>query len=377
MWSFMLSLLMPRSWPPAARMDEALQRRALRRMRLTVPMYLLSGVFTGWTYALGLLPMWAVAVQAVTWTLFVLAFHLLLSSGRVWLRHDPMLVFPQVLCGIASIALCYAVNPAWRGYTLQMLFVVLVFDMQRLSRRQIVLAGWLAVGAMLLAVLGATLVGHHIDELAEGLFFVGMAAVHVPVLSYLAGEVRGIRLRQEQSRRELDTALGRLSDASLRDALTGAYNRRHGLACLELELKRQGRRTQPCAVALIDLDHFKQVNDRHGHEAGDAVLKAFAQLAREACTPDDVFVRWGGEEFLLLLGRGDAARQRLEALREQVAAHDWRGTVPGRVITFSAGLAITRPNDDAAAVLARADQALYDAKHRGRNRVCDAVVPHG
>ncbi|MBL0728237.1 GGDEF domain-containing protein [Piscinibacter sp. HJYY11] len=376
----MLSFVSSRTWP-TARMDDALRRRALRRMRLTVPMYLLSAVFTGWAYALGLLPLWAVLVQAAAWASFVLAFHVLLSSGVVWLRDDPMLVFPQVLCGIASIALCYAVNPAWRGYTLQMLFVVLVFDMQRLSRRQIVLAGWLAVGAMLLAVLGSALIGHGGDEFVEGLFFVGMAAVHVPVLSYLAGEVRGIRLRQEQSHRELDTALARLSEASLRDTLTGAYNRRHGLACLELELKRQGRREAPCAAALIDLDHFKQVNDLAGHEAGDVVLKTFARLAHEACTSDDVFIRWGGEEFLMLLGRGTDAIERLEALRVRVATHDWSRVVQGRTITFSAGVAFTRPGDDAAAVLARADQALYDAKHGGRNRVCQApahdVTAHG
>lgn len=368
----MLSFVSSRTWP-TARMDDALRRRALRRMRMTVLLYLLSAVFTGWTYALGLLPMWAVLVQAAAWVSFVLVFHVLLSSGVVWLRDDPMLVFPQVLCGIASIALCYAVNPTWRGYTLQVLFLVLVFDMQRLSRRQIVLAGWLAVGAMLLAVLGSALVGHGTDEFGEGLFFVGMAAVHVPVLSYLAGEVRGIRLRQEQSRRELDAALGRLSEASLRDTLTGAYNRRHGLACLELELKRQGRREAPCAVALIDLDHFKQVNDLAGHDAGDAVLKTFARFAREACTPDDVFIRWGGEEFLLLMGRGAGAIERLEALRVRVATHDWSRVVQGRTISFSAGVAFTRPGDDAAAVLARADQALYDAKHGGRNRVCHAV----
>ena len=371
----MLSLALPWSLP-TARMDDGLRRRALRRMRLTVPMYLLSAVFTGWTYALGLLPMWAVLVQAAAWTLFVVTFHLLLSSGRVWLRDDPMLVFPQMLCGIASIALCYAVNPVWRGYTLQMLFVVLVFDMQRLSRRQIVLAGWLAVASMLLAVLGSALLGQSTEDLAEGLLFVGVAAVHVPILSFLAGEVRGIRLRQEQSRRELDTALARLSEASVRDVLTGAYNRRHGLACLELELKRQGRRTQRCAVALVDLDHFKQVNDLAGHEAGDRVLQTFARFARDACTPDDVFIRWGGEEFLLLMGQGDDAVDRLDALRVRMATHDWSGLVQGRTITFSAGVALALAGDDATSVLARADQALYDAKRAGRNRVYQAVE-HG
>lgn len=361
-------------------MDEDLRRRAVSRFRMVAGIYALATGFIAWTWAEGLLPAWAAWLQVGFWACGLIVFHLLLRSGVVWFRNDPMLVFAQALFAIASIALCYALNPYWRGSTLQMLFVLLVFDMQRLRRRQILLAGWLAIGALLVALGAAYLFDYQRDEFGESLFFVGMAAVHLPLLSLLAGEVRSIRLRHEESRRELDRALSHLSELSVRDALTGAYNRRHGLACAELEVKRQARGAAPCAMVLVDLDHFKQVNDQFGHDAGDAVLKAFAALAREACTPDDVFIRWGGEEFLLLLGHtGEAeARHRLDALRLAVARHDWRDIVPGRPVTFSAGVAAPRAGEDAGSAIARADLALYAAKHGGRDRICLASeTPHG
>jgi diguanylate cyclase (GGDEF)-like protein len=369
----MSSLVLPHS-RPAVLMDEVMRRRALRRLGMTALIYALATGFTAWTWAEGLLPAWAACLQVGVWASGLCIFYAMLRAGRVWNPNDPMLVYAQVLFGIGSIALCYAVNPHWRASTLQMLFVLLVFDMQRLRRRQIVVAGWLAIGALLVGVGAAYLLGYQRDGLVESLFFVGMAAVHVPLLSLLAGEVRGIRLRQEESRQELDGALSHLSELSVRDTLTGAFNRRHGLACAELEVKRQARGAVPCAMALVDLDHFKQINDHAGHHAGDEVLKTFASLARSACTPDDVFVRWGGEEFLLLLGHSSEAqaRQRLDALREAVAGHDWRGIVPGGALTFSAGVAVPLAGEDATSTIARADAALYEAKHGGRNRVCVA-----
>ena len=162
------------------------------------------------------------------------------------------------------------------------------------------------------------------------------------------------------------------------DDLTGVANRRSLMQRLALEHERvQQQPGYTCAVLAIDLDLFKQVNDRHGHAAGDAVLQHAAALMRRVIRQDDLVARSGGEEFTVLLpetGADEAAAlaERLRAgLQAQPAPHQGR-QLP---VTLSAGVSLILPGDGSTdAVLARADAALYEAKAAGRNRVC--VAPH-
>jgi len=151
--------------------------------------------------------------------------------------------------------------------------------------------------------------------------------------------------------------------ASLTDPLTGVSNRRHILELTEQALQARVERGTPMSVALIDIDHFKRVNDSHGHQAGDEVLRGFARECRARLRPHDGVGRIGGEEFMLLLpGAGLGTAQRIvERLR---AAIEWGP----RGCTFSAGLAAPRAGEDVDALLRRADAALYAAKRAGRNR---------
>ena len=157
-----------------------------------------------------------------------------------------------------------------------------------------------------------------------------------------------------------------------RDALTGLGNRRHlERRCAEL-LPAAQRDGQPLALAEIDIDHFKVINDRQGHAAGDQVLVALAQLLRDNTRAWDVLVRHGGEEFVVVLpGMGlDQAADVCERLRQRVAAHTWPEVGGSALaVTVSIGLAATPPFD-AAALVQNADEALYRAKHGGRNRLC-------
>ncbi len=155
-----------------------------------------------------------------------------------------------------------------------------------------------------------------------------------------------------------------------RDTLTALGNRRHlerRAAELILQLPPEG---EPLSLALVDLDHFKQVNDRHGHAAGDRVLVQLAQLLRDNTRHGDVLARHGGEEFVILLpGMGAARAQEVcERLRQRVAAHAWGLAAADTAITVSIGLACTPPFD-LADLLARADAALYRAKNAGRNNL--------
>lgn len=172
----------------------------------------------------------------------------------------------------------------------------------------------------------------------------------------------------------LSSALGRWDlDAELRykayhDPLTGHFNRRALQETLAREVARFQRYRTPFSLLMFDLDHFKAVNDRHGHEMGDKVLKQVARLAREALREPDVVGRWGGEEFLVLLPDTDAGKARVVAdrLGQGIAEAHFEG--PGQV-TASLGLATLREGESQDQLLRRVDEALYRAKEGGRDRV--------
>lgn len=158
------------------------------------------------------------------------------------------------------------------------------------------------------------------------------------------------------------------------DGLTGCLNRSTIDAMLTHALERGRREREPVSFVLLDLDHFKLVNDQHGHRAGDQVLRSFAATVRERLRASDVFGRTGGEEFGLILPGTDAAgaRRLLEQVRRAVELmHVPDGKGQTVRITVSAGLAVALPDMPIAAerLYGRADRALYEAKHAGRNRV--------
>ncbi len=155
------------------------------------------------------------------------------------------------------------------------------------------------------------------------------------------------------------------------DELTGIMNRRSFMKSTAREMSRADRYGTECAYLFIDIDHFKRVNDEHGHAVGDEVLKGFAEVLRRNLRTSDLLARWGGEEFVVLAPetRPEAALQFAEKLRERVAAEQFPGVGP---VTCSVGLANTRPGESFDALARRADDALYEAKETGRNRVCVA-----
>jgi len=162
-----------------------------------------------------------------------------------------------------------------------------------------------------------------------------------------------------------------LKQLAMVDPLTGAYNRRHGDALLAVEFGRRTRSGLPFAVLTMDVDHFKAVNDQFGHPAGDAVLCAVVQTCRNVLRAIDMVVRWGGEEFLVVLPETDsaAAKATAERLRVAVAAMEVVQAGGGNIrVTVSIGVAVTA-SDSLSELLNRSDVALYEAKKGGRNRV--------
>jgi diguanylate cyclase (GGDEF)-like protein len=158
--------------------------------------------------------------------------------------------------------------------------------------------------------------------------------------------------------------------ASRTDQLTGLPNRRHILGLLDEALAANEDIGSALCVAVIDIDHFKAINDAHGHEAGDAVLEHFARSCRVRVRTQDRLGRTGGEEFLLLLpeARLDDAVRIVERIRDGFPPAILRHNGRELPCTFSAGVTEALPDDDRSSILRRADRALYAAKEEGRNR---------
>ncbi len=171
-------------------------------------------------------------------------------------------------------------------------------------------------------------------------------------------------------RRTVDEAEHALRELAATDPLTGLHNRRRLLEMARREHARHGRSRHPVCVLLCDVDHFKAVNDTHGHDAGDRVLRHVAQLLAETVRTNDAVGRWGGEEFLALLPDTEltAAAQVAQRMRLAVADAVFDGATPLR-LSVTIGVASLRPGESVERFIARADAGLYRGKVAGRNRV--------
>jgi diguanylate cyclase (GGDEF)-like protein len=165
-----------------------------------------------------------------------------------------------------------------------------------------------------------------------------------------------------------------LEEIAITDSLTQAFNRQYFMDRLKQEVKRAHRYGVPVSLLLMDIDHFKQINDTHGHQAGDAVLVGMSCAIKDQLRETDLFARYGGEEFCIIATAMDEGEAVLLAdrLRTIIARTDveYRGT--HIKITVSIGVSAWEPSvkDDFEALIRRADAALYRAKEQGRNRVC-------
>ncbi|WP_114944632.1 GGDEF domain-containing protein [Microvirga calopogonii] len=188
----------------------------------------------------------------------------------------------------------------------------------------------------------------------------------------VGADITALKRNEKSLRQAHEAAL----EASRTDPLTGLPNRRHILDLLDGALAEDAATGAGLSIAVLDIDRFKAVNDAHGHEAGDAVLRHFADVCRERVRDGDVLGRMGGEEFLLVLpgaGPGQASAI-VDRIRDGFPPARLDGEGTGLPCTFSAGIAESLAGDDRSSILRRADRALYAAKGEGRNRTMIGVA---
>lgn len=197
------------------------------------------------------------------------------------------------------------------------------------------------------------------------------ATMVLSLIARLATHMTTMTARIRQQRADLAAALEKLQELATRDELTQVHNRRHMVDCMRIEQLQHERTGAPLCLALIDLDLFKNVNDRHGHRAGDEVLRKFATTAKAALRSADLLGRWGGEEFIVMFTNTplEQAQIALQRLREQLAAITFDDIAPGLKVTFSAGLMQLDVQVRLESSIESVDQAMYRAKTAGRDRV--------
>ncbi|PYQ09120.1 MAG: hypothetical protein DMF83_04555 [Acidobacteria bacterium] len=222
-----------------------------------------------------------------------------------------------------------------------------------------VLSRWMANLCSIALLVDATLMVHRYLGMRITVRFGVSLAMTIVIINIIQSIIRELQ--------------GRLLTLAITDPLTGAFNRRHMDGRLAESIQIARRSGRPVSALMIDIDHFKRINDEHGHEAGDGVLQGLVALVNERSRQIDLMFRMGGEEFVLLLpATGEAEAARLaEELRASIAGAPLLG---GRPVTVSIGVAELRADDTRESWIKRADEAMYKAKEGGRNRVARSAA---
>ena len=352
---------------------------SIKRARLRRPMYVAQGI--------------SYVIDAVILLLYHLAGTTSVSSALMYLIagvgfttltlvlsecrlndsfEDHYLTVPQSIGSITIQLGAIYLAPEVGFYFACIIFIVLGFGALRMSARQAgVVWAYASVGLTVIFAFTNSPVAMPMGTVIER---------DLALLCFVTALGRcaftglyGASLRQALYKRgnELKVANARIEELAQIDELTGVLNRRYIMKALSDETARAQRAGTVCSVAIIDIDHFKRINDRYGHPTGDEVLRSFTIALGANMRGIDKLGRYGGEEFLLILpdSTSEQASTAVDRLRVMVAALDWNAISVDLRVTFSAGVAQLRQDEAPEDVLTRADVALYRAKDTGRNRV--------
>lgn len=295
-------------------------------------------------------------INVVSVAMYLLAYWLL---GRRYNRSAIALIWAEVIVHAFLGTLLIGWDSGFH-YFLLMFIPALFAGMQRRN-------AWLAVGALWGFYVGLYALMWFVEPLQPvspsgllGVFLFNLTVVFC-MFSYLAlFYVSTVSASQRALRRIATT-----------DSLTGLFNRRHMLDLADKEIARHAGNPEELSFLLLDIDHFKQFNDQHGHEIGDRILKCASTVLAQTLREEDYIARWGGEEFLVILPSTtrEQAIQTAERIRCAIETNSWTFDDLHVSVTVSVGVSQYGAGESLSEAVARADMALYEGKRLGRNRV--------
>ncbi len=361
------------------------KHQALRQRRLLLGSisYLstLTLVIIYWSldyFGLGVLVTYVVGVLALN------AFFLLAIRTNFNLRFaDPSMTLVQICLSIVlGLFVMYHAQQS-RGVFLMLCVSAAMYGLFKFRLREFVVMTVFVVGGY--AALIVLVYLNRPSEIALQVEVLQLFALSATFLQFsgLGEYIGGLRDKVKEKNKELEArngdltrALQRIEELAMRDELTGVFNRRYLMETIRTEKHRCERTGSAFAICILDVDHFKHVNDTYGHLAGDRVLQTIATTASDALRQTDYFGRYGGEEFALVLTgtRVEGAMITAERVRRRIEALEFPDISADLKVTVSIGIADLRHNEDTELTFKRADDALYRAKEAGRNR-CLAAAP--
>jgi diguanylate cyclase (GGDEF)-like protein len=297
-------------------------------------------------------------------------FYGMIRSGLNRRFSDPSLTVPQLVAAGLTVSYAAYEGAEARPAFMAMYLIAYMFGVFALGVRGLVWIAVFYVGCYISVAILSLLIRPAVTDVNREIFRIVALALMLGWMTMLGRYISGLRHNLRRANAELKRALARAEELANHDGLTGCNNRRRMMELLVVETKR-ATRGSPLSVCLVDLDHFKFINDDHGHLSGDEVLKEFAATAQAELRATDFLARYGGEEFLIGLSNTALAEAIVvaERIRRAVAQRSFSELPPGRRVTVSIGTVEHCPPEPIDRTLSRVDTALYEAKRQGRNRV--------
>lgn len=357
--------------------DQSQQQLRVRRFLMGVAMYVLAAIPQAASLYSGISPAWVMllwfAISATVLSLFYVAFR----SGFNLRFKDPSLTSAQMLVAITLVLFTQIYAGEARGAYLVVLSIILMFGSFKLHTRQLVHISLLTILCYALTLPLIERVEGERFNLAAQMILWSSFSIYLPFISVLGGNISALRKKLVKSNAQLQEVLQQVTELATHDELTGLYNRRYLLDMLAHEKNRTDRGGGIFCVCVLDIDHFKRVNDSLGHQVGDEVLKTFSRSIERVLRSTDFLGRYGGEEFLLFLPQTSQAMAQhcVQRIQTALAQTRYEGLPADFSITASIGLAQYSLQESIDELIGRADKALYRAKNEGRNRLVLAPGP--
>ncbi len=363
------------------------QRHLIERYLLSVSAYVLCVAIAWIAHAGGMTRLNAttLAICSGAISVYLVAIYVVYRTELNQRMEDSVLARLQMLVAVGWITLFVGSTEELRGAMLMIYLFVAMFSLFTLTARQTA-----AIGAIISATYGTVILADWVRgashfHLTAGLVEWAMLSVALVWLCAMTSYISAVREKMrrtnnmiraqsaelQRSNQQLSGALAKLGHLVITDELTGLSNRRHFLNTVDQHIAAASSERMAFGLCIIDIDHFKAINDRYGHQAGDQALRSAAQLMLQNTREYDMLARFGGEEFALVVTRGDEdiTRRCAERLRWAVAAAELSDVGDGLRLSVSIGATMFRNGDDLKTAIGRADAALYDAKRAGRNVV--------